>query len=112
MRKIEAVIRPGKLDDVKDALARVGIDGMTVSEVRGFGRQRGHTELYRGAEYVIEFIPKLKLEIVAVDAKTSQIVETIKRAARTGHIGDGKVDVMPVDDAVRVRTGERGDAAL
>ena len=112
MKKVEAIIKPFKLDDVKDALSKVGVQGLTVTEVKGFGRQKGHTELYRGAEYVIEFVPKLKIEVVVDDAKASQIVETIKTSAKTGQIGDGKIFVLPVDDALRIRTGERGASAL
>jgi len=112
MKKVEAIIKPFKLDDVKDALSKVGVQGLTVTEVKGFGRQKGHTELYRGAEYVIEFVPKLKIEVVVDDAKASQIVEAIKTSAKTGQIGDGKIFVLPVDDALRIRTGERGASAL
>ncbi|HYD49680.1 MAG TPA: P-II family nitrogen regulator [Terriglobales bacterium] len=112
MRKVEAVIKPFKLDAVKEALAGVGITGLTVSEVRGFGRQKGHTELYRGAEYVVEFLPKIKVEVVVDDAKTTQVVEAIVGAARTGRIGDGKVFVASIEDALRIRTGERGADAV
>ncbi|MBI3770621.1 MAG: P-II family nitrogen regulator [Deltaproteobacteria bacterium] len=112
MKKIEAIIKPHKLDEVKEALAKVGVEGMTVSEVRGFGRQKGHTELYRGAEYVVAFLPKMKIEVLTTDAKAPQVAEAIKTAARTGQIGDGKIFVLPVEDAVRIRTGETGDAAL
>ena len=112
MKKIEAIIKPFKLDEVKEALARLGIEGMTVSEVKGFGRQKGHTELYRGAEYVVEFLPKVKLELLVEDGRAPRVVETIMTTARTGRIGDGKIFVMPVPDAVRIRTGERGHDAL
>ena len=112
MKKIEAIIKPFKLDDVKEALSRAGAVGMTISEVKGFGRQRGHTELYRGAEYVVDFLPKLKLELLVPDEKVAELAEVIREAAHTGRIGDGKVFLLPVDDAIRIRTGERGDAAL
>ncbi len=112
MKKIEAIIKPFKLDDVKDALYEVGIKGMTVSEVKGHGRQKGHKEIYRGAEYVVDFIPKIKIEII-VDAEiVEQVVDTIRNAANTGKIGDGKIFVLPVDDVIRVRTGERGKDAI
>src|SRR5213594_693446 len=107
MKKIEAIIKPFKLDDVKDALTKAGIQGLTVSEVKGFGRQKGHTELYRGAEYVVDFLPKVKIEIVLDDVKAAQVVEVIVQAARTGRIGDGKIFVMPAEEVVRIRTGER-----
>jgi nitrogen regulatory protein P-II 1 len=112
MKKIEAVIKPFKLDEVKNALIDLGIQGMTVSEVRGFGRQKGHTELYRGAEYVVDLLPKVKLELVVSDAHAERVVATIKDNAKTGRIGDGKIFVLPVEQAVRIRTGERGDEAL
>jgi nitrogen regulatory protein P-II 1 len=112
MKKIEAIIKPFKLDEVKEALMKEGVQGMTISEVKGFGRQRGHTELYRGAEYVVEFLPKVKIEVLVTDEKAFGIAETILAAARTGRIGDGKIFIMPVDDAVRIRTGERGADAL
>ncbi len=112
MKKIEAIIKPFKLDEVKEALARAGCEGMTVSEVKGFGRQKGHSELYRGAEYVVDFLPKVKLEILVDDAKVRQVTGAILEAARTGRIGDGKLFVLNVDDAVRIRTGERGTDAL
>jgi len=112
MKKIEAIIKPFKLDEVKDALAKAGIQGLTVSEVKGFGRQKGHTELYRGAEYVVDFLPKVKIEMLLDDAKTSQVVQVIMDAARTGRIGDGKIFVLPVDEVVRIRTGERGSDAV
>ena len=112
MKKIEAIIKPFKLDEVKEALAGAGVQGMTVSEVKGFGRQKGHSELYRGAEYVVEFLPKIKLELLLDDAKVPAVVEAIQAAARTGRIGDGKIFVTPVEEIVRIRTGERGDSAL
>ena len=112
MKKIEAIIKPFKLDEVKDALNEIGIQGMTVTEVKGFGRQKGHTELYRGAEYVVDFIPKIKMEIVTSDSLVLKVVESIERTAKTGKIGDGKIFVYPVDEAVRIRTGERGDTAV
>jgi len=112
MKKIEAIIKPFKIDEVKEALARTGIEGLTVSEVKGFGRQKGHTELYRGAEYVVDFLPKVKLEIVVDDSKAPQVVDAICNAAKTGKIGDGKIFVLPVDEAVRIRTGERGNQAI
>jgi len=112
MKKIEAIIKPFKLDEVKNALAEVGIQGLTVSEVKGFGRQKGHTELYRGAEYTIDFLPKVKIEIVVPDHRSDQVVETIMASAKTGRIGDGKIFVLPVEEVVRIRTGERGEAAI
>ena len=112
MKKIEAVIKPFKLDEVKNALLAIGVQGMTVSEVRGFGRQKGHTELYRGAEYVVDLLPKVKLEVVVGDDLVDKVVVTIKDTAKTGRIGDGKVFVSDVADVVRIRTGERGDAAV
>ncbi len=112
MKKIEAMIKPFKLDEVKEALQEVGLQGITVTEVRGFGRQKGHTELYRGAEYVVDFLPKVKLEIVVQDHLVERTVEAIVEAARTGRIGDGKIFITPVEDAIRIRTGERGDAAI
>jgi nitrogen regulatory protein P-II 1 len=112
MKKIEAIIKPFKLDDVKEALTEIGVIGMTVMEVRGFGRQKGHTELYRGSEYTIDFLPKVKVELVVADAIVPKVVETIIAAAKTGSIGDGKVFVMPVEEAVRIRTGERGEDAI
>ncbi|HVG75354.1 MAG TPA: P-II family nitrogen regulator [Thermoleophilaceae bacterium] len=112
MKKIEAIIKPFKLDDVKEALTEIGVIGMTVMEVRGFGRQKGHTELYRGSEYTIDFLPKVKLELVVADSVVSKVVETIIAAAKTGSIGDGKVFVLPVEEAVRIRTGERGEDAI
>lgn len=112
MKKIEAIIKPFKLDEVKEALAKQGIQGMTISEVKGFGRQKGHTELYRGAEYVVDFLPKVKMEILIEDDKAGLVVDTILAAARTGRIGDGKIFILPMEEAVRIRTGERGDSAL
>ncbi len=112
MKKIEAIIKPFKLDEVKNALAEIGIQGLTISEVKGFGRQKGHTELYRGAEYTIDFLPKVKIEIVVADSKSDQVVETIQAAAKTGRIGDGKIFIVPCEDAVRIRTGERGEEAI
>ena len=112
MKKIEAVIKPFKLDDVKDALHELGVVGMTVTEVKGFGRQKGHTELYRGSEYTIDFLPKVKVEIVVQDAIADKVVSVICTAAKTGSIGDGKVFVIPMGEAVRIRTGETGEAAI
>jgi nitrogen regulatory protein P-II 1 len=112
MKKIEAIIKPFKLDEVKDALNEVGIQGMTVTEVKGFGRQKGHTELYRGAEYIVDFIPKLKVEIVTLDNMESKAINIIEKAAKTGKIGDGKIFVYDIGEAVRIRTGERGENAV
>ncbi|MBS3908520.1 MAG: P-II family nitrogen regulator [Actinobacteria bacterium] len=112
MKKIEAIIKPFKLDDVKNALSGIGVQGLTVSEVQGFGRQKGHTEVYRGAEYKVDFVPKTKLEILVDDGMVSQVVETITEAAKTGKIGDGKIFIYSVEDAIRIRTGERGVDAL
>ena len=112
MKKIEAIIKPFKLDEVKEALTKVGIEGMTISEVKGFGRQRGHSELYRGAEYVVDFLPKVKVEILIDDEKVSDVSETIRTAATTGRIGDGKIFILDVAEAVRIRTGERGAHAI
>jgi nitrogen regulatory protein PII len=112
MKKLECIIRPFKLEEVKDALNRVGVRGMTVSEVRGFGRSRGHTELYRGSEYTIEFVPKLKLEIVLEDENTDKVIDAVQQAASTSKIGDGKIFVLPINETVRIRTGERGAAAI
>ena len=112
MKKIEAIVKPFKLDEVKDALNGIGIKGMTVSEVKGYGRQKGHTEIYRGAEYVVDFIPKIRLDIIVQDEQVDQVIETILSAARTGKIGDGKIFVMPVERVVRVRTGETGSEAV
>ncbi|MEW6614886.1 MAG: P-II family nitrogen regulator [Thermodesulfobacteriota bacterium] len=112
MKKIEAIIKPFKLDEVKEKLMEIGVQGMTVSEVKGFGRQKGHTEIYRGAEYVINFVPKIKLEIAIGDNLVSKVVETIEKSARTGKIGDGKIFILPVEEAIRIRTGERREEAL
>ena len=112
MRKIEAIIKPFKLDEVKEALHAIGIQGMTVTEVKGFGRQKGHTELYRGAEYVVDFLPKIKIEIAVSDDLADKVVEAIVSAANTGRIGDGKIFVLPMEEAIRIRTGERGSDAV
>ncbi len=112
MKKIEAIIKPFKLDEVREALSEVGITGLTVTEVKGFGRQKGHTELYRGAEYVVDFLPKIKIEIVVADDMVDASIDTIVKAARTGKIGDGKIFVMPVEGVVRIRTGETDEAAI
>ncbi len=112
MRKIEAIIKPFKLDEVKEALNSVGIQGMTVTEVKGFGRQKGHTELYRGAEYVVDFLPKIKIEIAVSEEMADKVVQTIVSAANTGRIGDGKIFVLPMEEVIRIRTGERGPEAL
>jgi nitrogen regulatory protein P-II 1 len=112
VKKIEAVIKPFKLDDVKEALTGAGVIGMTLSEVRGFGRQKGHTELYRGGEYVVDFLPKVKVEVVTTDDRVDKVVELIAGAARTGAIGDGKIFVLPLEDVVRIRTGEHGEGAI
>jgi len=112
MKKIEAIIQPFKLDEVKKALTGIGVDGITISEVRGHGRQKGHTEVYRGAEYKVDLIPKVKLEIVAADTRVAQIVQTLTDAARSGKIGDGKIFVSSMEDAIRIRNGDHGDSAL
>jgi nitrogen regulatory protein PII len=112
MKKIEAIIKPFKLEEVKDALGEIGIEGMTVTEVKGFGRQKGHTEIYRGSEYTVDFLPKIKVELVLTDKQVEAAVTTIVKAAKTGKIGDGKVFVSPVEQAVRIRTDEQGDAAV
>ena len=112
MKLIEAIIKPFKLDEVKDALNEIGIEGITVSEVKGYGRQKGHTELYRGAEYVVDFIPKIKLEIAVSNELVNKVVETILNTAKTGRIGDGKIFVIPLEEAVRIRTGEQGADAI
>ena len=112
MKKIEAIIKPFKLDDVKDALTRGGIVGMTLTEVRGFGRQKGHTELYRGGEYVVDFLPKMKVEVVTTDERAPKVVGIIAAAAKTGNIGDGKIFVTALEDVVRIRTGEHGESAI
>ncbi|MDL5046166.1 P-II family nitrogen regulator [Oscillatoria amoena NRMC-F 0135] len=112
MKKIESIIKPFKLDEVKAALSELGIEGMTVSEVKGFGRQKGHTEIYRGSEYTVDFLPKVKIEVVVVDDIVEKAVEAIIKAAQTGKIGDGKVFVLPVEQAIRIRTEEKGDKAI
>ena len=112
MKKIEAIIKPFKMEDVKEALSEIGIEGMTVTEVKGFGRQKGHTEIYRGSEYTVDFLPKVKFELVLADERVGKAVEAITGAARTGKIGDGKVFILPIEDAIRIRTEERGDAAI
>jgi nitrogen regulatory protein P-II 1 len=112
MKKIEAIIKPFKLDDVRQALSEVDVMGMTVSEVKGFGRQKGHTEFYRGAEYVVDFLPKMKLEIVIEDERVDTVIETISKAAHTGKIGDGKIFVMPAERVIRIRTSEEGEDAI
>jgi len=112
MKKIEAIVKPFKLEEVKDALGEVGITGMTVTEVKGFGRQKGHTEIYRGSEYTVDFLPKIKLEVVVSDPQAEDAVEIIVRAARTGKIGDGKVFISSIDEAVRIRTDEKGELAI
>ncbi len=112
MKKIEAIIRPFKLDDVREALSEIGVRGMTLTEVKGYGRQKGHTELYRGSEYKIDFLPKIKIEIVAADSMVENIVSTIVKGARTGQVGDGKIFVSPVEDVIRVRTEESGEDAV
>ncbi len=112
MKKIEAIIKPFKLDEVKDALQSLDIKGLTISEVKGFGRQKGHTEIYRGAEYVVDFIPKVKLELILDDAQVPTVLKTLQESARTGKIGDGKIFVLPVEEVIRIRTGETGAAAI
>jgi len=112
MKKIEAVIKPFKLDDVKDALSETGVKGLTVVEAKGIGRQKGHTELYRGAEYVVDFLPKVKIEVVVDDEQVERVIEAIQKAAHTGRIGDGKIFVSPIEEAIRIRTGETGAGAL
>jgi nitrogen regulatory protein P-II 1 len=112
MKKIEAIIKPFKLEDVKEALSEIGIEGMTISEVKGFGRQKGHTEIYRGSEYTVDFLPKVKFEIVLPDDRIPKAVEAIVSSAKTGKIGDGKVFILPIEDAMRIRTEERGEAAI
>jgi nitrogen regulatory protein P-II 1 len=112
MKKIEAIIKPFKLEEVKDALSEVGVVGMTVSEVKGFGRQKGHTEIYRGSEYTVDFLPKIKIEVVVADSLTEAAVGAIVKSAKTGKIGDGKVFIVPVEDAVRIRTDEHGEKAV
>lgn len=112
MKLIQAIIKPFKLDDVREALTEIGVTGMTAIEVKGFGRQKGHTELYRGAEYVVDFLPKIKLEIVIKDDQVEAVIEAVTKAAQTGKIGDGKIFVLPVEQAIRIRTGEQGDEAV
>ena len=112
MKLVTAIIKPFKLDDVREALSSIGVQGITVTEVKGFGRQKGHTELYRGAEYVVDFLPKVKLEVVVADALAERVVEAISAAAQTGRIGDGKIFVIPIESAVRIRTGERDEDAV
>jgi nitrogen regulatory protein P-II 1 len=112
MKKVEAIIKPFKLEEVKEALNSLGIQGMTVSEVKGFGRQKGHTELYRGAEYIVDFLPKVKIEVVVKDEILEQVLDAVSKAAKTGRIGDGKIFVIPVEDTIRIRTGETGEEAI
>ena len=112
MKKVEAIIKPFKLDDAKQALGEIGVQGMSVTEIKGFGRQKGHSELYRGAEYVVDFLPKIKLEIIVPDELVEKVTVALTDSARTGKIGDGKIFILPVEDAIRIRTGEHGDAAL
>ncbi len=112
MKKIEAIVKPFKLDEVKNALTKIGVQGMTVTEVKGFGRQKGHTESYRGTEYSIDFLPKSKIELIVADELVNQAIETIERTAKTGKIGDGKIFLSPVEEVIRIRTGERGREAL
>jgi nitrogen regulatory protein PII len=112
MKKIEAIIKPFKMEDVKEALTEIGVEGMTVSEVKGFGRQKGHTEIYRGSEYTVDFLPKVKFEVVLANDRVQRAVDAIVQAAKTGKIGDGKVFVVPIEDAIRIRTEERGEAAV
>jgi nitrogen regulatory protein P-II 1 len=112
MKKIEAIIKPFKMEDVKEALSEIGVEGMTVSEVKGFGRQKGHTEIYRGSEYTVDFLPKVKFEIVVTDERVQRAVNAIVQSAKTGKIGDGKVFILPIEDAIRIRTEERGESAI
>jgi nitrogen regulatory protein P-II 1 len=112
MKKVEAIVKPFRLDDVKNALTKIGVQGMTVTEVKGFGRQRGHTEVYRGAEYKIDFLPKSKIELIVTDELVTPVIETIERVAKTGKIGDGKIFLSPVEEVIRIRTGERGKDAI
>ncbi len=112
MKKIEAIIKPFKLEEVKEALAEIGVEGMTVSEVKGFGRQKGHTEIYRGSEYTVDFLPKVKIEVILADNLAAKAVDTIVKAAKTGKIGDGKVFILPVEESIRIRTEERGEKAV
>lgn len=112
MKKVEAIIKPFKMEDVKEALTEAGVEGMTVTEVKGFGRQKGHTEIYRGSEYTVDFLPKVKFEIVVADSMVDRVVQAIVKSARTGKIGDGKVFILPIDEAIRIRTEEHGEAAV
>ena len=112
MKKIEAIIKPFKLEDVKEALSEIGVEGMTVTEVKGFGRQKGHTEIYRGSEYTVDFLPKVKLDLVLPDERVEQAVKVIIKSAKTGKIGDGKIFILPIEEAIRIRTEERGDDAV
>ncbi len=112
MKKVEAIIKPFKLDEVKDKLNEIGVQGITVTEVKGFGRQKGHTELYRGAEYVVDFLPKIKMEVVIADAQVEEVANAIVKAAQTGRIGDGKIFITSLEDTIRIRTGERGEEAI
>jgi len=112
MKKIEAVIRPFRIDDVREALAEIGVRGLTLTEVKGYGRQKGHTELYRGSEYQIDFLPKMKIEVIVSDEMADKVVDTIIKAAKTGQVGDGKIFISPIEDVIRVRTGESGEEAL
>ncbi|MFV0415840.1 MAG: P-II family nitrogen regulator [Chthoniobacterales bacterium] len=112
MKKIEAIIKPFKMEDVKEALSEIGIEGMTVGEIKGFGRQKGHTEIYRGSEYTVDFLPKVKFEIIIPDSLVEKAVEAISRSAKTGKIGDGKIFILPVEEAIRIRTDERGESAI
>ena len=112
MKKVEAIIKPFKMEDVKEALAEIGVEGMTVTEVKGFGRQKGHTEIYRGSEYTVDFLPKVKIEIVLSDDRVQKAVDAILQSAKTGKIGDGKIFVLPIEEAIRIRTEEQGDAAI
>ena len=112
MKKIEAIIKPFKLEDVKEALSEIGVEGMTVTEVKGFGRQKGHTEIYRGSEYTVDFLPKVKFDLVLPDDRVEQAVQVIVKAAKTGKIGDGKIFILPIEEAIRIRTEERGDKAV
>jgi nitrogen regulatory protein P-II 1 len=112
MKKIEAIIKPFKMEDVKEALSEIGVEGMTVSEVKGFGRQKGHTEIYRGSEYTVDFLPKVKFEVVIADDRVQKAVDVIVQSAKTGKIGDGKVFILPIEEAIRIRTEERGEAAI
>ncbi len=112
MKKVEMIIKPFKLDEVKDALHEIGVQGMTITEVKGFGRQKGHTELYRGAEYVVDFLPKVKIDVVIEDSQLEEVLESVEETARTGRIGDGKIFVSTIEEVIRIRTGERGEAAI